>query len=1326
MKKLIVRMLRGIKNAKGQFISIVAIIAVGSLMFAGMFGAQRTATSSVENYYAEQNLADVWCYFKGISQDEIDDLSNNDSILSAEGRYVYSAKLMVNNTESELLIRSMTGINACFLTQGAFPASLNEITVDNEYAKDNHLEPGSMLTIHTDNGDVTLTITGLVSNPEAIVVRKDAAANVSHREFGVAYATDETLIGLNRTTTLYLDMQSELMQKAEDAQNELDDAAQKLTDGQIEYDKTKKDAETQLADAQNTLADASRRISDGRAELDTQKQDAIVLLNDTQAKIDDAWASLDEAKTQGEVDLATAQIQLDDAKKKINDAQSELNKQERDARWKFDDAQAQINDAQRQLDDKRRTGEAELAAAQLSLDDAKQKIDAGQAELDQQKRDAQLQLDEAQAKIDAAQTQLDAKRQQGEAELAAAQQKLDDLARQIREGESGIKSLKSGNSPELAALQGQIDEARRQLDASEGQLNAEYAALTPEEQEEREAEFTAQFDRLEQERATLNSRQNDLDSQIAGAQAAIPELEAQLAEAKSSYDQGATELAAKKSKVEAELAAAQTEINNQQKLLNDQLRQGQVKLSEAESQLSEAKANYNAALQEFTKKKADGEAQFIIAQAEIDSKQKQLDDEWKKGQIQLADAQKQIDDAKISYAEGLNEFNTKKAEGEQKLTEAEAEIVSNQRQLDDKWQEGQQTIAEAEAKLTDAQRSYNEGLAEFSEKKADAQMQLSDAAAQLSDGQRTLAGKNAEFISIKADAEAELEATLLKYPEVLFKTNDPEAVKALVAENKNYVIALGRTENLSYMMVDNSLAPLQSLALVFPIIFFLVAAVIGFISISKMVETQRTHIAIMQAIGISKNKIRLSFLSYPLAASALGSIAFAAIGNIIVPGYLIQAFTNKFDMPPMSVPMYPLYMLLPMLIAFLFTGAAALLAVQKTLKEVPAQGMRPRPPKSAKETLVERFSPIWNRLSSSGRLICRSMLRNKGRILMSSIGVVGSAALLMAGFSLQNSANAVISTVVQGVDYEVSVGYDEPITDKLALIFPYDVESVELTAAKRATLDLGAGEIIRVQFVETGSVLMNIFDEQDNKLAVFCNSVYIPQNLAQNYSITPGDAISMEIGNESYDFIVSGISQQYLAKSLYISFDAAEAAGLRLDSTTALLKLTNPNEAAPLADALRTSSEVTGVSTKQEKIDEANAIMTMLNAVILVIIIAAAALAVTVIYNITSVNILERTREYATLMVLGHPKKQINRLISAENAVLTIIGCLIGIPLGYVLFNYLAGVVSRGDMTLGNNVSMMAMLMAALMSAAFMIISNLLVRPKVSRISLVETLKGIE
>ncbi|MFF2911428.1 FtsX-like permease family protein [Paenibacillus sp. NPDC057934] len=1106
MNKLIVRMLRGLKNTSGQFISIVLILAIGSMLFAGMFGAQTAMTRSVDYYYDRQNLADVWLYFKGISQDEIDTLALNGKVHSAEGRYAYLAKLKMNTIDSELMIHSITTINSSLLSEGVLPTQTDEIMVDNKYARANKLKLKDKLPISTDSGIHTVTITGFFYNPEAVVVQKDASSSsVSHSEFGVAYATNNTLIGLNRTTTVYVNQLNEMDQKLDDAQHGLDDAAKQIADAQDQYSQSKSNAQTELNRAQNQLNVAKKQLEDGRATLDQQRKNATDQFNKSQMQLDQASVQLAQKKQQAQIDLTNGQKKLDETKKQMDNGQSELNKQRQEAQAQFTKLQAPLTDAKLQLDQKEEI-----------------------------------------------------------------------------------------------------------LNTSFSEYQAIRSQLPPEQQEAQDTDFTAR---------------NDL------------------------------------------LAKQKEALAVQQQQLKDKQEQVQSQLTQKEAQLARAKANYENGLKEFSTRKVSMETQLSSAQAEIDTKQQQLNEQWKKGQA---------------------------------------------------------TLADKEAQLANAQKTYDEGLQQYVAKKTDGGAQLSKAEKEISDKRLTLEEKRGDFVDEKADAQAQLDTAVKNYQEVVVRTNNPAAIMKLVKANDSYVTAFERKDQISYKTVDQSLDPLRSLSLIFPLIFFLVAAVIAFISISKMVETQRTQIAVMQAIGISRNKIRTSFLIYAFLAAVLGSIGFALIGNLLIPKYLIQVFTTRLDMPDLVVSIYPIYIILPLVFAFLSTGAAALLALQKTLREDPAHGMRPRPPKTAKETLIERSSWVWNRLASSSRLVCRNMLRNKGRMLLSSVGVIASVTLLVTGFSLKNSATDVVHSVVDGAGYDIAINYNETVADKTALSFPYTASTVELTSVKKAVVALGEGVTLKAQIVESGSSLIHLVDPQGNTIPISNNSFIIPQNIAQDYAVNVGDSMNVEINNTQYHFKITAISEQYLAKSLYISQDLAHNAGIEIDQKMALVKLQNPDNTGHLAEQLKLDKTVSDVTTRQDLMDKSKDITTMLNAIILVITLAAAMLAITVIYNITSVNILERTREYATLMALGHSKKQITRMMLTENTVLTMLGSIVGLPVGYLLFSYLTTIISRGDLTLTNNPSIIALLGAVGFSLLFVFLTNLLLSPKINKISLVETLKGVE
>lgn len=988
MKKLYLRMMREIKSNMGQFISIVLVIAVGSMLLAGMFAATTGMHDLTDQYYKDQNLADAWSYFKGISEEEVQDLSNTDGITAAEGRYTYNADIVVDGSESTLRIHSLTNINRPLLTEGSLPENTNEIIIDYKYARANKLSVGEHITIKS----VDFVIYGFCMNPEYAYKQKDAAtAVVSDKAFGIAYAQKETLLTLNKNSDIYLELEEEINDKLNEAKSQIDDAKAKLKHATASYNEKKAAAEEGFSDAVKKLAATKK-------------------------------------------DLDSAQIELTNQKNEFNQT--------------IQDAQSQIDDAREQLNN-----------------------------------------------------------------------------------------------------------AKEQLDLSYAQYLTIRPALSAEEQQIQDAAFEMQYTQLEENIKLLNDQQNALDAQ-----------------------------------------------------------------------------------------KDETQHQFAVSQTQID----------------------------YGYSQ------------------------------------------------------YQKAVTKLTKTKEQTYAQFSDIASELEDNQNKISDAEAEYALNKTKAEDELKQALENYQEVLLKASDLSLAEAAVNSNDNYISFINYESQASYAMVSSSLDPIKTVSYIFPLIFFLVAAIIAFISMSKNVENQRTQIAVMQALGISKWKIRLSFLSYSLTASVFGSILFALLGNIFIPKSLIKPFVSRFEMPAISIPIYPLYILLPLLLAIIFCSIATFMAVEKVLKEIPAQAMRPRPPKNSKTILLERFTSFWKELNYSGKLISRNIFLNKGRMFLSAIGIIGSFMLILTGFSLKYSASNAIDTAINSINYDISAVYTDPVGNKSSLDFDFPLEDIELTHSMGATLKTADDIDINMQIIETNSALIDLYDSDKNRIDIQQDSFILPSGLANQYGLSKGSVVMLTIADVDYQFTVTDVSTQYVTEKLYISYDLAKKAGLDIEMNSAIIKLKNADDLNTATAELLEDDAIKSVNTKQDIVSRSEDMLRTLNITIYIIILSAAVLAITVIYNISSINIFERTREYATLMVLGYFKKEIYRLMFVENMILTSLGCLLGLPLGVMLYRYLIEVISRSNLTLPNQINGVIVLLALLLTFVFSIATNIIIRPKIKKIVLVEALKSVE
>lgn len=288
------------------------------------------------------------------------------------------------------------------------------------------------------------------------------------------------------------------------------------------------------------------------------------------------------------------------------------------------------------------------------------------------------------------------------------------------------------------------------------------------------------------------------------------------------------------------------------------------------------------------------------------------------------------------------------------------------------------------------------------------------------------------------------------------------------------------------------------------------------------------------------------------------------------------------------------------------------------------------------------------------------------------------------------------------------------------------MERSELSESKKATLKFSEDVDITLQLVESSSTMIHPSGKDGNPIQFDASSVILPDSLAKEYGLSVGDSLQLAVEDENYTVTITGFCTQYTSKTLYMSFESAAAVGMDASAHTLLLTLPQDESAVAAAESLSKLETVKSAGTREDFISRSQEMLKTLNATILILLVSAAMLGMTVIYNITSINIFERTREYATLMVLGYYKREVNRLILRENMVLTLFGSLFGLPSGYYLFVYLTQVISQSNLSIPNSFDLKMAAATFLLTAVFALVTNLLLQPKVKKIVLVEALKSVE
>ncbi len=575
-------------------------------------------------------------------------------------------------------------------------------------------------------------------------------------------------------------------------------------------------------------------------------------------------------------------------------------------------------------------------------------------------------------------------------------------------------------------------------------------------------------------------------------------------------------------------------------------------------------------------------------------------------------------------------------------------------------------------------------------------------------------------------AVTELDDSFLTYQELLIKSNDIGTAISAIENQDYYRYYLEREDQASYSMVSGGVDTISTISYIFPVVFFVVAALILLICMTKMVENQRMQIAVMEAMGISKGNIRMGFIFYAAMASLAGSVLFSYLGNLFLPHVLIKMFRNRFAIHGITALTNPIILAAPFVLAFLLSALAAGIAVSEVLSLVPAQAMRPKPPKKSKRILLERIPGLWRRMSYPMKLICRNLFLNKMRVLLSSIGIICSVMLMLTGLSLQNAANDVLVNKQDSVGYDLSVVYYENIASVSELNYPAEVESIELTKNIKGSLSDFEHQTVSVQLLPVGCELIRIFDETKQELPIENNSVILPQTLAEDCNIAVQDTIAIQINENEFVLTVTGISVQYTSNILYISENMADAVGIDTDSNVAMVKLKNVDDATKLKDDIYHDEKIKAVNLKSEVSGAVADNLKMMNTIIDIIVVAAIIMSVAVIYNITSINLFERSREYATLMVLGYYKKEVNHLLFRENMVITVLGCIGGLPCGIILFRVILNLFNDSGVTLPQKTSSHMVLIAYAITIIFAIITNIIMKKKIKEIDMIEALKGVE
>ena len=1019
------------------------------------------------------------------------------------------------------------------------------------------------------------------------------------------------------------------------------------------------------------------------------------LYNDARTELDDGWAELEDARaayTEGRLEAEEA---LWDGREELDDARDELD--DGWAAWQegWDTLLAETDAAQQLLEENRR----QLEDALSELEDGEAQYADGAARLE----DGEQQYQEGLAAyLDAVAAYEDGKALYEES-LAAYEDGVAQYQAGLASYQAGLTQYESGRSQYQSGLQ------QYQLGAARLEQQLAAAGTTIEALRALVAENQAAVALL---RRTLEPLAETLAAQLPpslGIADGTALLEVLANEADPAYPllasildpvlaalgnpllpdtaalHQAALLLAQYDQAEAALDAwAQLEDSRQVlEATAARLETSEAQLTAAKEQLDDTEAQLNEAqalLADSAREMEAGRVQLEAAQAELEASRRELDDGWAETEA----ARQQLDDSWQQYQDGT------------------AALAAGQAQLDAEAAAGRAQLEDSRQELEDGEWAYTDGVREYQSGRQEAQDQLAEASDEIRDGQAEL-----------EDGEAELAD--LAYPEVYL---------------------LGREANVGYVCFENDTNIVSSVARVFPLFFFLVAALVCITTMTRMVEDERTKIGVLKALGYSNGAIMGKYLLYAASASLLGCLVGYLAGSWLFPRvfWVVYGIMYSFHCP--------IEFVLDIGLAFSSIGLYLLCALGSTwmvcrtsLKEVAAELIRPKAPKVGKRILLERIPLLWRHLSFLHKVSVRNIFRYKKRLFMMVLGIGGCTALLLTGFGIRDSISNIVDYQFDEISlYDSQVTFQDAMSTQDQAAFLRDcTPSVERAVFFHgATVDVSAGDTTTsVNLVVAGDDMAQVWDfhRGDSPVAYPGDGeAMITVGLAERLQVSVGDTLTVRDGdNRVMTVTVSGIFDNYVYHYLFLTPETArEQLGEALDVQSAYV--VSPSGADPhqAAAQLLDYEGVAAVSVNADMRDRMGSTLSSLDYVVVLIILCAGSLAFIVLYNLTNINITERIREIATIKVLGFYPGETAAYVFRENVVLTGLGALAGIALGRLLHAYVMAQIRIDMMHFEVRVAPLSYLFSFALTFVFAAVVNAVMYRKLQKIPMAESLKSIE
>lgn len=931
------------------------------------------------------------------------------------------------------------------------------------------------------------------------------------------------------------------------------------------------------------------------------------------------------------------------------------------------------------------------------LEDAKKELESGKSKAAEELEKAKQQLTDGEAEL------ADAKQQiaDGETQLADAKAQLNDKQAQLDSAETQYESGKA-----------QLDQKEQELADAEQVYLSNYSKYMPiitagkEQITAGKSEIADGKKQLDEGLAPLNQLKDRLagiEDEISQCDSGIAELQKQINDGYTLYQEYVKIPKENRNEEEQAYVEKWENLNTQ---LGDMQERKKLLENAKQEKLNQAgfatEADLEAKITSLTEQKEDLDAketallqqeQTLAAQEEeLLSAGRQITD----GKSQIAAARSQLDSAKSQITDGKAQIQSAWAllnEKEGTLNASKAQLASGEQELADGWSEYEQAAKEAEKQITDGQAKITDG-----------EKQLTDAKQKI------------------ADAKAEIKKI----------------------ENPKWYVQTREDALTEYQGYGDNADRMRSIGKVFPVLFFLVAALISLTTMTRMVEEQRVQIGTMKALGYGKAAIAGKYIGYALIATLGGSIFGVLIGEKILPFIIIYAYMILYKhLPAILVPYHMSYAFQASVIAVACTLIATIASCYKELAAEPAELMRPAAPKQGKRILLERIGIIWKHLNFTWKSTVRNLIRYKKRFFMTIFGIGGCMALMVVGFGLKDCIYEIVSLQYEKVQFYDAATYmsDDISEENRQQIQDYldqNADVKETIEARMQKTDVKSASSKKTFYLMVPSDDEKIedflsFHSRTNKDEVYSlkkDEVILTEKMASLLNVKVGDELTIEDEDRGDQTVTVGaICENYMSHYLYLSPEKYEELyGVPAEYNTIIYSAKDgkDDQIEKIGTKLLSMDGVLNVSYTSSIEGRLDDMLRSLNLVIVVLIVSAGMLAFVVLYNLNNINITERQRELATLKVLGFYDGEVASYVYRENILLTIIGSVVGMVLGNLLHRYIILTVEVEEAMFGRQIHWQSYLYSFLFTVAFSLFVNWVMFYKLKKIDMVKSLKSVE